>query len=223
MLKDKNNGGIGRPSTQPNIIKTVIDRYCHMEKKSIVPTENAMALMEMFPVEDLKSPEMTAEWETKLDLVEKLQLPPGAFMNEINDSIRKWCGEVAASTITRTIQSDADKYKMTCPKCGNDVVFTKKGGVICKGFFDKKCDFGINEVAHKKLPKEELYNLVSKGVTSRTISGLKKKDGSTFSAKIRLNSDGKTEFVFTGNGNKFARKQNVMSGGSSYGSPPWMK
>ncbi|MBR3251577.1 MAG: hypothetical protein IKF80_07690, partial [Erysipelotrichaceae bacterium] len=100
MLKDKNNGGIGRPSTQPNIIKTVIDRYCHMEKKSIVPTENAMALMEMFPVEDLKSPEMTAEWETKLDQVEKLKIPPGAFMSEINDCICKWCSEVAGAAIT---------------------------------------------------------------------------------------------------------------------------
>ena len=214
MLKEKNKGGIGRPSTQPNIIKTVIDRYCTLKGKTIYPTENAMALMEQFPVSDLKSPEMTAEWENKLDMVEHSQMSAGIFLNEINESLKKWVQEVSNTRLTKTIASDKqENEELACPKCGNTVVFTKTGYAMCKGYFDKKCDFGIYSVAGKTLPKAEIVNLIKTGHTKNEIKGFKSKAGKAFSAKLKLNNEYKIEFDFNNNNKTSFTKTGWTLGG----------
>ena len=41
-----------------------------MKGKTIYPTDRGMTMIERFPVEDLKSAEMTAHWEKRLDDIE---------------------------------------------------------------------------------------------------------------------------------------------------------
>ena len=209
ILKDKNDGGIGRPSTQANIIQTVISRYCVMEKKSIVPTESAMALIEALPVEDLKSPEITASWEAKLDDVEKRRLSPKAFLDEIDESIGKWTEQILASKAATVTSAQQDGSNLTCPVCGNRLFFTKKGGLICKGYFDKTCKFGVRgEIAHKKLSKRQLIELIEKGRTVE-IKGFVSKSGTKFAARLVLGENretGETEVQFEFTKNKRWKK-----------------
>lgn len=196
ILKDKNDGGIGRPSTQANIIQTVVTRYCHLEKKTIVPTESAMALIDALPVEDLKSPEITASWEAKLDAVEKRKMNPVDFLTEINESVYKWTEEIMSSQ-AKTVAS-AQGSGLVCPVCGQPMYFTKKGGAICKGYFDQSCYFGVNgEVAHKKLTKSQITQLVETGRT-KEIKGFVARSGKTFSASLVLQEDRETGKLTTG-------------------------
>lgn len=195
ILKDKNDGGIGRPSTQANIIQTVVTRYCRLEKKSIVPTESAMALMDALPVADLKSPEITASWEAKLDAVEKRTMSPSVFLDEIADSVEKWTEQILSSKAA-TVASAQMGTGMVCPKCGKNLVFTKKGGLTCKGFFDSTCDFGVyGVICGKKLTKNQLIDLITKGKTSE-IKNFKSKAGTPFNARLVLKDDYTVGFEF---------------------------
>jgi DNA topoisomerase-3 len=81
-----------------------------------------------------------------------------------------------------------------CPLCGASIVESDKA-FSCTGK-EKGCSFTIwKTVAHKKLSSALIRELISKGSTSKQISGFKSKAGKPFEAKLRL-QNGKIEFEF---------------------------
>ncbi len=75
--------GIGRSATRAGIIESIIKNgYIHREKNRIVATEKAHKLMSILPPL-LTSAKMTAEWEEKLDQIERGELSSQQFMKEI--------------------------------------------------------------------------------------------------------------------------------------------
>ena len=74
--------GIGRSSTRANIIETIIrSGFVQREKNQLIATDKAHKLMSILPP-ILTSAKMTAEWEEKLDKIERGELSSTQFMNE---------------------------------------------------------------------------------------------------------------------------------------------
>ena len=76
-------GGLGTVATRADIIEKLFHSFM-MEKKGneIYITTKAKQLLELVP-EDLKKPELTADWERKLSGIAKGKIRQGDFLNEI--------------------------------------------------------------------------------------------------------------------------------------------
>lgn len=108
-------GGLGTVATRADIIEKLFNTFL-MEKrgKDIFVTSKAKQLLELVP-EDLKKPELTADWEMKLSKIAKGNMKRGAFLNDI----RSYTQEI----ITEIKQGEGNfrHDNMTnskCPVCG---------------------------------------------------------------------------------------------------------
>lgn len=86
--------GIGTPATRTGIIeKLVSDGFVERvgedgKPQILAPTELAKSLCSVLP-DSLKSATLTAEWENKLSEVERGNMDPKLFLEQIQDYIRK--------------------------------------------------------------------------------------------------------------------------------------
>ena len=86
--------GIGTAATRAGIIEKLVSggfatRIGEDDRpKRFVPTELARVLCQVLP-ESLMSTELTAEWEAKLSEIEKGDLEPEEFLEQIRDFIRR--------------------------------------------------------------------------------------------------------------------------------------
>ncbi|MBX9836996.1 MAG: hypothetical protein K2X69_01650, partial [Silvanigrellaceae bacterium] len=106
ILKEK---GIGTPATRANIIKNLIEKhYIIREGRNLLPTEKGISLIQNLKPESLKSPEMTALWEQKLNLMEKGQYSPIKFVEDIKILINEIIKEApeAAKLFKESIEKD---------------------------------------------------------------------------------------------------------------------
>ena len=89
--------------------------------KDIFLTSKAKQLLELVP-EDLKKPELTAQWEMKLSAIAKGDLKRDAFMEEIRD----YCKELLGQIKTGEGQFRHDNLTNTkCPVCGKRMLSVK--------------------------------------------------------------------------------------------------
>ncbi len=66
-LKDS---GLGTPATRASTIETLLSRnYMERRKKTLYPTPKGMQLIELIPVDNLKSAELTGQWEAQLSRI----------------------------------------------------------------------------------------------------------------------------------------------------------
>lgn len=128
--------GIGTVATRADIIEKLFSSFL-MEKRgnAIHITSKGKQLLELVP-EALKTPDLTAEWESKLEKIAKRQLEKEGFIKEIVSYTK--------TAVSGIKQSDA-KFKhdnMTrekCPDCGKFMleVSGKKGKMlVCQ---DREC------------------------------------------------------------------------------------
>ena len=83
--------GIGTPATRAATIEKLVqkgflERKGTKKTKVLLPTDKGKALITVMP-EEIQSPEMTADWETKLLQIERGEMEPSEFMTEINTMI----------------------------------------------------------------------------------------------------------------------------------------
>lgn len=89
--------GIGTVATRAAIIEKLIStKYIERKGKKLVPTEKGMKLIAIFPVSEVKSPELTGQWEYKLGLIENNKLDADKFMNEMIAFTKDICKKVKA-------------------------------------------------------------------------------------------------------------------------------
>lgn len=95
--------GIGRPSTRAATIeKLVRTQFVARRKNHLIPTQKAMLLMDRLPVNDLKSPELTAHWETVLDRIARGEADAEDFIHDIQEKSREWCNALYGERIKLT-------------------------------------------------------------------------------------------------------------------------
>lgn len=202
IMLDKCEGGIGTEATRANIIETVVDRYCTRKGKTIIPTDSGMQLIQILPVEDLKSPVMTAKFEDMLNDIENGDMELDSFVDNIKEQTQKWCSEIQSSTSSKIASADSPDTDCVCPKCGQPMK-KYKWGWCCSNFSkdpDKEgaCRFALSySISGATLTDKDIRSLIVDGRT-RYISGFHKKDSTdTYSAFLVLKEDASVGFSWT--------------------------
>ena len=97
--------GIGRPSTRAAIIETLYKRnYIRKEKKNLIPTGTAIALIDTIHEELLKSAELTGIWEKRLREIEKGTYSSAQFIHELKQMVSDLVGNVLADNSPVALQ-----------------------------------------------------------------------------------------------------------------------
>lgn len=87
--------GIGRPSTRAAIIETLFKRgYIKRQRKNLIPTEIGIELIHIINNEQLKSVELTGDWEYKLRLIDQGKYDPNKFLTELKAMVYDLVQEV---------------------------------------------------------------------------------------------------------------------------------
>ncbi len=166
-LKEK---GLGTPATRAAIIETLLTRkYILREKKNLVATELGRYLVAIVRDRNLKSPELTGEWESKLNRIEAGRAAPEQFMQEIAEYTR----ELIQSSDNKGI----DETKLgECPQCGQAVIAGNQA-FGCSAW-RKGCRF-VLQPTHRdsELDTSQIRTLLQHGVLSEPI---KLADGQQF-------------------------------------------
>ncbi len=175
-LMKAENKGLGTPATRARIINALFDNgYLTKNKKSVIPTEKGKFLIDHLPVEELKSPEMTGQWEKRLHDIAEENEDYQAFVSAMEQKVRDWYSAVVLSADTEKYVSDEDT--LSCPFCGAKVI-KGKFGYFCSAKKDTGCSFSVgNEICGKAISDAQAIRLIEKGKTT-LIKGFKKKDGS---------------------------------------------
>ncbi|MBN4071326.1 DNA topoisomerase III, partial [Crocinitomix catalasitica] len=174
--------GIGRPSTRANIIETLFRRkYIEKKKKNLHATVTGISLINTIQSDELKSAELTGQWEYKLRLIEKGEYDVATFKKELIQMVvditnRVKSGDGKVTLIDEVKQAaglpsdEAGKQTvvgMTCPKCSDSKLLKGKMAYGC-GAYKDGCDFILPfEILGKKLSEKNLLDLLVKGKTSR--------------------------------------------------------
>lgn len=145
-------GGLGTVATRADIIEKLFNSYLIEKRgKDIFVTAKAKQLLELVP-EDLKKPELTADWERKLSKIAKGSLRRDAFMeeikqytNEVIDEIKSGEGKFRHDNITN--------HK--CPNCGKKLLLVKGKNSTKRVCQDRECHYSetISRTSNARCPK----------------------------------------------------------------------
>lgn len=144
-------GGLGTVATRADIIEKLFNSFM-IEKKGqdIHLTSKGRQLLDLAPT-DLKSPELTGQWEQKLSDIASGKLKRQIFVNQM----RKY-----ATTVVEEIKGSDAKYKhenlttTKCPECGKPMLAVngKRGKMlVCQ---DRECGTRktISQVTNSRCP-----------------------------------------------------------------------
>ncbi len=131
-------GGLGTVATRADIIEKLFSGFL-LEKKGedIYTTAKARQLLELVP-EDLRKPELTAEWEMKLSKIAEGKLSDRKFMNEIRIYATDLVKEI--KTAEGTFRHDNLTNKL-CPDCGKRLLAVNGKNsrlLVCQ---DRECGY----------------------------------------------------------------------------------
>ena len=182
--------GIGTPATRANIIETLILRdYIRRDRKSTIPTEKGLAVYEIVKDKKIANAEMTGSWELALAAIEAGQMPAEKFAKGINSYVGTICEELLA--LSPQVQKSYPTYR--CPKCGQQSVGIYAKVAKCR---NEGCDFHVfREICGTLLTEDNIRDLITTGRTP-VLNGLTSKAGKKFNARLVLNEEYTTSFVF---------------------------
>ncbi len=185
IVKAMEKYGIGTSATRAEIIKKLQDpkkQFIVREKGKYSVTELGEAYIRIVPKE-LKAPELTQQFEADLQKVNAGELTKDAFLGKLLEEIRENIDKFSADPVPEekrigyaaAKQREANENLGKCPKCGAEV---KAGlyGAYCTG----KCGMTLGKVRGKNLTDEQVRDLLDNKKIH--VTGLKKKDGGTYSA-----------------------------------------
>ena len=88
MPEDAERKGLGTPATRAATLEKLVSAgFVQRKKKQLIPTEKGTNLILVLP-DNIKSPTLTAEWESMLKQVERGELAAESFMEQIADMSR---------------------------------------------------------------------------------------------------------------------------------------
>lgn len=138
LLTQMEKYGLGTPATRADIIeKLVSSDTIERQGSSLQPTGKGTQLIELVS-EQLRSPELTAQWERELEQIARGAAHTSAFMADIRKMTEQLVGEVKRS------QAEYKPHNLTsshCPDCGSRLMERKgKRGkwLVCS---NKSCEY----------------------------------------------------------------------------------
>ena len=190
--------GIGTPATRAATIEKLVqkgflERKGDKKTKVLLPTDKGKALITVMP-EEIQSPEMTADWETKLLRIERGEMEPEKFMTEINTMITALVKNTEAAKGADVLMKN--KIVGVCPNCGTNVVEREKG-YFCE---NRECRFALwkDNAYFKRLGKHLDGRMVDKLLRDGRIrlKECRSAKGKTYNATVLLSTeaDGRSKF-----------------------------
>ena len=196
MPEDAERKGLGTSATRAATLEKLVSAgFVQRKKKQLIPTEKGTNLILVLP-DNIKSPMLTAEWESMLKQVERGEVPAKDFMDGIADMSRALVkAHTAPEECFAGLFPDAKKNGReavgTCPRCGGTVYEGKKG-FFCD---NRDCSFALwkdNKFfsgKKKSITKPVAAALLEEGRVS--MSGLySEKTGKTYDAVVLLDDTG---------------------------------
>jgi DNA topoisomerase III len=190
------DSGIGTPATRAAIIERLIQvGYIERDARALVATEKGLNVIRLLGEHALTSPDMTGQWEHRLDKIERGE-----------DSREKFMGDIAGFA-ELTVKELDEKLKDVripranlgpCPICGHDIKENRKG-YSCWARDDPGCGFVIwKGKSGKQLPVAVAKELIHNGYTAKAVTGFKARSGRNFRARLALsqNEEGKWRVEF---------------------------
>lgn len=90
--------GLGTPATRASIIETLLHReYIYRKGKTLIPSEKGMLLIAAIPVESLRSPQLTGEWEARMARMARGEYEQSTFMQEVVAYVREVIGRIKSA------------------------------------------------------------------------------------------------------------------------------
>ncbi len=180
--------GLGTPATRAAIIEKLLkEKYVVREGKDLTPTGKAfelLALLEAMEIEVLASPELTGEWEHKLNRILK-----GEFTRE------KFMAEIRAMTqhiIDQVKNFEANEVRKEAP-------FSPVNGIhfYCSptAYISEDSSIMIRKILGGRIMSDQEVVALLNGETIGPFSDFRSKKGKPFNASIKLVNN-KIEFIF---------------------------
>src|SRR6266404_5619879 len=181
--------GLGTPATRAQIIEGLIsDGYVERKGKELVVTAKGLSLITLLRnlhTDVLSTPELTGEWEFRLNQMAHGKLDRKHFMEDIRgltreivEKVRNFRGE--------TIEGEYATIDARCPNCS--------GGPIkedYKTFRCKACDWLMwKTMASRQFTPEEVRTLLTDGQVG-PLQGFRSKIGRAFEEVVKLGEDKK--------------------------------
>lgn len=119
--KEKGLGKLGTSATRANIIETLITRkYVERREKNLCCTELGFTLLSMISIEELKTPELTGQWEEILETIEqKKDLALGKeFLKNLIEQVKTYPEKLTFSSTLGYLGPCPDKEK----KCVGKII-----------------------------------------------------------------------------------------------------
>ena len=196
MPDDAKRKGLGTPATRAATLEKLVSAgFVQRKKKQLIPTEKGKNLIAVLP-DNIKSPILTAEWESMLKQVEHGELSATSFMDQIADMSRTLVKEHTApekrfADLFPSSRETAHEAVGVCPRCGAPVYEGKKG-FFCD---NRECSFALWKdnrffsSKKKSITKSVAAALLKEGRIS--MSGLySEKTGKTYDAEVILDDTG---------------------------------
>lgn len=195
MPEDAERKGLGTPATRAATLeKLVAVGFVERKKKQLLPTEKGVNLITVLP-DNIKSPLLTAEWESRLKQVEHGDVSADVFMDGIADMNRELVKAHTApeEQFTKLFAAGRKDREAvgTCPRCGASVYEGQKG-FFCE---NRDCAFALWKdnrffsSKKKSITKTVAAALLKEGRIS--MSGLySEKTGRTYDAVVVLDDTG---------------------------------
>ena len=181
------DSGIGTPATRAAIIERLIQvGYIEREGRALVCTEKGLSVIRLLGEHPLTSPDMTGQWEHRLERIEHGQDSRKQFMADIagfaEETVKELDMRLKDVRIPRANLGP-------CPICGHDIIENRKG-FSCWSRNDPGCGFVIwKGKAGKQLSVGIARELIRSGQTSKAVSGFKGRSGRSFRAHLALSQD----------------------------------
>lgn len=182
---DAERKGLGTSATRAAILEKLVSTgFVQRKKKQLLPSEKGINLIAVLP-EVIKSPSLTAEWESMLKQVERGEITANAFMDGIAKLVRDLIQQNSAPNsayLSLFGKNKAGKHEAigTCPRCGGAVLEGKKG-FFCE---NKACSFALWKSNH-------FFSSKKKTIT-KTIAAALLKEGRVFISGLYSEKTGKT-------------------------------
>ena len=195
MPDDAERKGIGTPATRAAVLEKLVSSGFVERKKSkklptLIPSALGTALITVLP-EALQSPLLTAEWEHRLKEIERGELFPEDFMENITAMLRELIQTYRPIPGAAVLFPSEFEIVGKCPRCGRNVV-EKKQGFFCE---DRDCGFALWKnskffsAKRKQLTKTVAAALLKDGRVQ--LSGCySERSGKTYDAIVVMNDDG---------------------------------
>lgn len=145
------SGGLGTVATRADIIEKLFSSYLiEKQGKDILLTSKGKQLLSLVP-QDLKQPELTADWEMKLSKIAKGSLKKEQFMKEIKEYSQKLIDDIKEA---KCVYRHDNITNHKCPECGKKLLQVKGKNstmLVCQ---DRECGYKetISRVSNARCP-----------------------------------------------------------------------